>query len=807
MPCHPTRRNAGALRWTAALIGSLLPALAAAISVTVVSPRTVPITNPGATLDLLAYSEFTDAAGKTVKNKVASDPVVAGASIRPTTNLVPVPAAGLAPVVGFTGMNPKPAARRSVDSGSSGGLAGFDGRITYIPANDAMMPSKQGTLYASAAHSITVPGVGQGFSAVRGVDPDLLSAAAYDYTVWIDQLALDLSPGDTAWAGMFATDSRFTDPLWTLQVVARRPIAATGTRWDISFSSQSLLGLDDLAIRDRVRSDLLSGSGQLSQYTLFAATYDLPLAITYGEGLDAGVTTVPEPTTLTLMLFGALLLLARWRGAGVPAALLATLLTALGPVRAELVLIDTRNPQGIPDITQTGSPINNGGICAAASAANLLWNWSEFAPYDGSAGGQRLVPHAGDASWPAGFAAWSADSLALRNRLVTEIYGTGNNGHGTTGGLTRYIKDRGHLYDSGFFGYGGNPNGLSVRSYNGANGATYARLYDSLYHADGSLKYAHAMTSWVWHLPDGSFVSNNNSKSRHSLGVAGMDVPRPGANDPGHRQIVLTNGWGSQQDRPDPVDAEYYDSYVDISTNNRLRIPSGNGDNNDGNGNDYLVRGITGAAEADYVEMYQFIVIKQGGSPSVGLSLQPADPGYRRVDYRVHNPEATAQYHFFLEMDARLLSMLGSDDLLMPMGWAVEPWNPAGTVRTPETADWDATDLFAPTVASEGSGENPAFEPGWGGLHWYWSGQSGAPIGTDATETFSLRLPDNVDIRLDKHLLTAVGEADHAVLYFNMVGGPTLVPVPESPTAALLVAGLLMVGSYAHRTARGRAPA
>ncbi|MBL8352451.1 MAG: PEP-CTERM sorting domain-containing protein [Burkholderiaceae bacterium] len=799
------------MRWAAALIGSLLPALAVATSVTVVSPRTVPITNPGATLDLLAYSEFTDAAGKTVKNKVASDPVVAGASIRPTTDRVPVPAAGLAPVVGFTGMNPKPAARRSVDSGSSGGLAGFDGRITYIPANDATMPSKQGTLYASAAHSIAVPGVGQGFSAVRGVDPDPLSAGAYDYTVWIDQLALDVSPGDTAWAGLFATDSRFTDPLWTLQVVATRPLAAGGIVWDIGFSSQGLFGLDDQAIRARVRRDLLAGGGQLSRYTLFSAPYDLPLAITYGEGLDAGVTTVPEPTTPMLLLFGGLVLLARRRGAGALAAALAALLTLLAPVRAELVLIDTRNPQGIPDITQTGSPIANGGICAAASAANLLWNWSEFAPFDGSAGGQRLVPHAGDANWPAGFGAWSADSLALRNRLVTEIYGTGNNGHGTTGGLTRYIKDRGHLYDSGIFGFGGNPNGMSVRSYNGANGATYARLYDSLYHADGSLKYAHAMTSWVWHLPDGSFVSNNNGKSRHSLGVAGMDVPRPGANDPGHRQIVLTNGWGSQQDRPNPVDAEYYDTYVDISTNNRLRIPADNGDNNDGNGNNYLVRGIPGAdiadAEADHVEMYQFIVIKQGGSPSVGLSLQPSDPGYRRVDYQVYNPEATAQYHFFLEMDARLLSMLSPGDLSMPQGWDVEPWNPAGTVRTPETTDWDGRDLFAPTVASQGSAQNPAFEPGWGGLHWYWGGQSGAPIATDTTVTFSLRLPDSVAVGFDKHLLTAVGEADHAVLYFNMIGGPTLVPVPESSTAALLAAGLLMLAGWARRAGRPPSPA
>ena len=57
------------------------------------------------------------------------------------------------------------------------------------------------------------PGKGAGFSAVRGVDPDLLSPGDYDYAMVIDTLALDVSPGDIAYAGLFATDSRFTTPL------------------------------------------------------------------------------------------------------------------------------------------------------------------------------------------------------------------------------------------------------------------------------------------------------------------------------------------------------------------------------------------------------------------------------------------------------------------------------------------------------------------------------------------------------------------------------------------------------------------
>jgi hypothetical protein len=60
-----------------------------------------------------------------------------------------------------------------------------------------MQPSKNGTLDASAASSIVRPGIGQGFSAVRGVNPDTLPGGSrYGSRVTITALSLSVSPGD-----------------------------------------------------------------------------------------------------------------------------------------------------------------------------------------------------------------------------------------------------------------------------------------------------------------------------------------------------------------------------------------------------------------------------------------------------------------------------------------------------------------------------------------------------------------------------------------------------------------------------------
>ena len=286
---------------------------ASATTVTTVSPRTVEIANPGATLDLLAYSQFTDANGKTVMNQTASDPVVAGATIKPTTTLVPVPKAGFSPVVGIQGVA-KPATRRNVSSSFGGPTFSEAGRITYIPPADAMQPSKNGILDASAAHSIDRQGVGKGFSALRGVDPYMLPMGVYDSPVIIDLISFSVSPGDFGYASLFATDSRFMDPLWVLNVVAFGLTDSGNLSWDVSFSSNPLLHLNDTTIANQVTRDLRNSGGALTNYALFHTVYDVSVSSTvYGEGVEAiAGTAVPEPSTLMLITNGALFCLGIW---------------------------------------------------------------------------------------------------------------------------------------------------------------------------------------------------------------------------------------------------------------------------------------------------------------------------------------------------------------------------------------------------------------------------------------------------------------------------------------------------------------
>gem|GEM_PF-885356 len=472
------------------------------------------------------------------------------------------------------------------------------------------------------------------------------------------------------------------------------------------------------------------------------------------------------------------------------------LLHGIQKTQAATVFIDSVNPTGIPDIHQS-NPMNAGngnGICGAASMANLLWNWSETPPYDGSAGGQRLVDHPNSAAppqnWPATFGNWFADSLTLRNRLETLIYGTANNGFGQAGGTTRYIKERGHLFSSGFFGFGANPNGLSVRTYNKGQ-ATYQGAYNSLLNAQNQVLFAEVETHWVWHTPDGNFVQNNGGKSRHALSVAGLDAPVPANNDPGNRHIYVTNGWGSHQGQPNPVSTAYYDLYTNIiidnsgggNPNNRFRIPAGAGANNGGAGNNMLVRGIANSNnagnQADYVEMYQYLVVKRGGSPDVGLEVTLS--GTQNIfTYRVHNPEPNAQHHFFLQIAPGVLNQLSLGSIQSPPGWQVEFWNPGGPIANPVNSlnpsglPDDGEDLFGPQVNEEGGGFNLPWQPTWRGLHWYWTGSTGSPLNTGNIFDFSFLLDSATPFTLEPVALTVVGELSHEVHYYNMIGGPTV---------------------------------
>jgi hypothetical protein len=465
--------------------------------------------------------------------------------------------------------------------------------------------------------------------------------------------------------------------------------------------------------------------------------------------------------------------------------------------------LDANNPTGLPAIDQSNPAIaaHMGGICAAAAAADVMWDWSDTAPYNAAV--PTLVPHPASANpvqaWPATFGNWAADARALRTTLETLIYGPGqNDGYGTSGGITKYLKNTKFDHINAFqnaIGLSGRTDGLSVHSYNGSK-ATYQNVVNSVATTDGNGQnaalFALSIASIVWHNGDGTFVMNNNSKSRHALVVTGVDLPNAGANDPGNRSIYFSNGWSNFAVQPDPVSTTYYDQYTNLTIDNsgnnnpdnKFRINASAVNNPGGrrNSNNYLVRGIANANNADYVQMYQYITVVKGGSPYVLPSVASASSSMNKATYTVVNPDSAPIEHFFTEVDAMVLAHLSSQlssNVTPPPGWDVEVWTPAGPVATrsssmnPSGAVADGSDLFAPQIADPGSSYNPPWEPSWGGLHFYWMGSAGAPIVEGSSLDFAFFYDvAGVGYALDGTNLTVAGEEANVADYFATVGGP-----------------------------------
>jgi hypothetical protein len=465
--------------------------------------------------------------------------------------------------------------------------------------------------------------------------------------------------------------------------------------------------------------------------------------------------------------------------------------------------MDANNPTGVPAIDQfmPANPAHAGGICAAAAAANVMWGWNDVAPYDTAA--PMLMAHPAVANppqaWPATFGNWAADARTLRTTLETEMYGQGqNNGYGEKGGMTRYLKTTGFNdinQVQSLLGVSGRLDGLSVHSFNHAK-ATYQNLFDSVVQTNGNgqnaLRLALSVALVSRHNPDGTFVNNNGSKSRHALVLAGVDVPDASQNDPGNRFVYFSNGWSNFSANANPVSTAYYDQYtnltIDNSANNnpnsRLRINAGAVNNPGGrqNDNNYLVHGIANSNNSDYVEMYQYVSVVRGGTPYVILSVSQVSQTLNEFTYIVANPDSSPVEHFFIELDPVVLTNVAatlSTTVQPPTGWGVEIWRPAGSVTTrasslnPSGAPDDGVDLFAPPIADPGSSYNPPWQPGWGGLHFYWTGSAGSPINIGQSQSFTLRYFTTAAASIDGLNLTVVGEEANVAQYFATIGGPT----------------------------------
>jgi hypothetical protein len=207
-----------------------------------------------------------------------------------------LPGTGYTPIVGFSGRKPGP--QRSVHSTS--GMA--DPLATYVPAGPV---SATGLLLASASIDPKLPGT----AAALAEDPYPVAVGAYHYRPVITDFTLTTSDGEAGGTRYFATDSRFSGFLWQLTIGSKTPI--TGSQdLIIEFASNITLHLDHLQIEDEVRRAVavLGGTAHLSSLPLFDVTYLVTQPIEYGTGVEADLRLVPEPSTLTLLGLGIVVL-------------------------------------------------------------------------------------------------------------------------------------------------------------------------------------------------------------------------------------------------------------------------------------------------------------------------------------------------------------------------------------------------------------------------------------------------------------------------------------------------------------------
>jgi hypothetical protein len=154
-----------------------------------------------------------------------------------------------------------------------------------------------------------------GAAAGQAQDPYQLSAGVYqNYSYTVDNLTLKVDPSNPTefvGASYFATDSRYSQPLWSL-AVSTEGVLNSRSDLQITFESNPILGLDDTLIEDEVRAAFTvnSGTATLTSFELFDTTYKVSQTIQYSEGVNAevGAGSVPEPSSVILLSSGSLIL-------------------------------------------------------------------------------------------------------------------------------------------------------------------------------------------------------------------------------------------------------------------------------------------------------------------------------------------------------------------------------------------------------------------------------------------------------------------------------------------------------------------
>ena len=214
------------------------------------------------------------------------------------------------PLVGFlaTPKPPAPGALQNATSTSGGATA------TAHLNNFAVNPSIGATATVAAGST--------GQAAAEARDPITVPPGVYSYSFFINDITLETGQaGDFAGVTFFATDSRFTDPLWALSVIVEGALNGKSDL-EVAFESQTALSvdssgtpLDSHAIESAVRQafTVSTGVAQLTAFQLFSASYTVDRSIEFSDGANAGAEHVPWPSTSALACAGlATLASAAW---------------------------------------------------------------------------------------------------------------------------------------------------------------------------------------------------------------------------------------------------------------------------------------------------------------------------------------------------------------------------------------------------------------------------------------------------------------------------------------------------------------
>jgi hypothetical protein len=308
------------------------------------------------TLGLFAFSQVTTKFG-TISNEMSDDNfldssdmktgfIKAPAAAAPSITIkvgdgkkIPVmsykPVVGFGPGSGGDPARPKPTAATTPPNTAKEVLEsttlvpGLSTANQFIGKAEYDLPTNAAPKGFIKATGTGVKGV-TGSAAAAAFDPFSVSPgtfSSYQYTINAN-LQLD-QVGDYAGITFFALDSRFTDPdlfyansepfneaLWSL-TIASQVVPASPSDLDVKFSinpSARLLGILNPSMTDDQIGSLVqnaftfpNGIATLTSFDLFPSgtIYTVSGTISYATGVNAGITAIPEPSSLTLLSIGA----------------------------------------------------------------------------------------------------------------------------------------------------------------------------------------------------------------------------------------------------------------------------------------------------------------------------------------------------------------------------------------------------------------------------------------------------------------------------------------------------------------------